>query len=566
MKPFRLGPVPKVFIRWNSNKTVYITTPIFYVNARPHLGHLYSMLLGDTRIRWEKLKPELKTMFVTGTDEHGLKIQAVAEKEGIEPKALVDRVSQNFVQMAQAVDIDYDRFIRTTDADHISAVENFWTVAMEKGLIYKGSHSGWYSVSDEAFYPENQVTDIVDAKTGETKKVSIETRSEVVFQEEENYFFRLSAFRDRLLEFLELNPSFVIPKQKYNELVAELKQENLSDLSVSRPSWRLKWGIAVPNDDSQRIYVWFDALVNYLTAAGYPNAEKQKLTWPPVHIVGKDIMRFHCIYWPIFLMAAGIELPKQVIVHSHWLSGGIKMSKSLGNVVDPLELAEYYDPEPLRMYLMEQSNLGTDCNFSESAFHNHRSKLINKWANIASRIGGAKFDVEKSVDYYFERKFEDIDLVIARDTVIRQPDQVLVARNELLASVASLYDDMDASMQESGQMRALQRWWETVELANVFIQTTQPWAYKAKEGDTEGVAEDKETIKNYIIFLTAEAIRISTICLLPFMPKTGSSLLDRLAVARETRNRNYAKVGTVRYGKGANGRHDPVMRKVDARV
>lgn len=524
------------------------------------------MLLGDTRVRWEKLNPQQKTMFLTGTDEHGLKIQAVAEKEGIEPKQLVDRVSQNFVQIAKAVDIDYDRFIRTTDADHIGAVKHFWNVAMEKGLIYKGSHSGWYSVSDEAFYPANQVTDIVDGKTGETRKVSIETRSEVVLQEEENYFFRLSAFRERLIDFLELNPTFVIPKSKYNQLLAELKLDTLSDLSVSRPSWRLKWGIAVPHDDSQRIYVWFDALVNYLTAAGYPNADLQKLTWPAVHIVGKDIMRFHCIYWPIFLMAAGIELPKQVIVHSHWLSEGFKMSKSLGNVVDPLELAEYYDPEPLRMYLMEQSNLSTDCNFSESAFHNHRSKLINKWANIASRIGGAKFDVEKSVRDHFAGNFDDIDRLISRATVIGGPDQLLSARNELLASIASLYDDMNADMQEFGQMKALQRWWETVELANVFIQTTQPWAYNVKEGEWADIAAERETMKNYIIFLTAEAVRISTICVLPFMPQTGSTLLDRLAVAKETRNRNYAKLGTVQYGEGANGKHEPVMRKVEARV
>lgn len=524
------------------------------------------MLLGDTRVRWEKLKPEQNTMFLTGTDEHGLKIQAVAEKEGIEPKQLVDRVSQNFVQMAKAVDIEYDRFIRTTDADHIAAVKHFWNIAMEKGLIYKGSHSGWYSVSDEAFYPANQVTDVVDAKTGETKKVSIETQSEVVYQEEENYFFRLSAFRDRLLEFLELNPTFVLPKQKHTQLVTELKLETLSDLSVSRPSWRLKWGIRVPNDDSQRIYVWFDALVNYLTAAGYPNVETQKLTWPPVHIVGKDIMRFHCIYWPIFLMAAEIELPKQVIVHSHWLSEGFKMSKSLGNVVDPLELAEYYDPEPLRMYLMEQSNLGTDCNFSESAFFNHRNKLINKWANIASRIGGAKFDVEGSVQDFFDGKFDDIERSIARDTVIGKSGEVLSARNELLASIASLHDDMDSSMQQFGQMKALQRWWETVELANIFIQTTQPWAYKIKDSDSAKAADEKTIMRNYIIFLTAEAVRVSTICLLPFMPRTGSTLLDRLSVANETRTRNYTKLGAVKYGKGANGKHDPVMRKVDARV
>lgn len=569
MKRFPLKALSKRFSRYKSNGTVYVTTPIFYVNARPHLGHLYSMLLGDTRVRWENLKPGQKTMFLTGTDEHGLKIQAVAEKEGIDPKVLVDRVSQNFVQMAEAVNVKYDRFIRTTDNDHVKAVEHFWNAAMEKGLIYKGSHSGWYSVSDEAFYPPSQVEDIIDAKTGQPKKVSIETRNEVVFQEEENYFFRLSAFKDKLIDFLEKNPSFVQPSRKYHELLTELRQEELSDLSVSRPSWRLKWGITVPNDDSQKIYVWFDALINYLTAAGYPQQDMP--IWPPIHIVGKDIMRFHCIYWPIFLMAAGIELPKQVIVHSHWLCDGFKMSKSLGNVVEPIELAQYYDPEPLRIYLMEQSNLGTDCNFSEAALHNHRSRLINKWANIVSRIGGDKFDVEQSVQDFFDGKYSDITEMIKRDAVVEAPDQVLLARDSLVSSISSLFSEMDSSMQEFGQMKALHRWWETVELANVFFQTAQPWVYLKKLTQTQDAdadaAEEQKTLMNYIIFLTAEAVRVSTICVLPFMPKTASGLLDRLGVPDETRNKDFAKLGTVKYGKNANSKHHkPLMRKVESRV
>lgn len=544
-----------------SLKPFYVTTPIFYVNARPHLGHLYSMLLADTRIRWEKLNPTQKTYFLTGTDEHGLKIQAVAEKEGIAPKKLVDRVSQNFVELASAFDIGYDRFMRTTDDDHIRAVKHFWNVAMEKNLLYKGAHRGWYSVSDEAFYPETQIHDVVDATTGKSKKVAIETNSEVVYHEEENYFFRLSEFQDRLIAYLEANPNFVVPARKHAEVLAELRLGPLGDLSVSRPSSRLKWGIDVPNDDSQKIYVWFDALINYITAAGYPEVAKNDMVWPATHVVGKDIMRFHCIYWPIFLMAGGLELPTQVIVHSHWLSEGVKMSKSLGNVVDPMELAEYYDAEPLRFYLMEQSNLATDCKFSESALHNHRSVVINKWANLILRIGGAKFSVEQSVEQNASGGYENLkwDHFTADELNLHE---------KLVTSVSSLYKDMDVHMAEFGHMRALQRWWETVEAANNFFQECQPWLYHTKiETALEQDAADLRLKKDYIVFLTAEAARVASTCLLPFMPHTAGAFLDRLAVLPEFRNGEFTSIGAVSYygGRTNSTKHTPLMRKVEAR-
>lgn len=519
------------------------------------------MLLADTRNRWEKLKPEQKTYFLTGTDEHGLKIQNVAEKEGIEPKELVDRVSQNFVELAGKFDIKYDRFMRTTDADHIDAVKHFWQVAMDKGLLYKGSHQGWYSVSDEAFYPETQIHDIVDPKTGQTKKVSIETNNEVVYHEEENYFFKLSAFQDKLISFLEQNPLFVIPQKKQVEVLAELRLEPLSDLSVSRPSSRLKWGIEVPNDDSQKIYVWLDALINYITAAGYPTKAPEDLVWPATHVVGKDIMRFHCIYWPIFLMACGLELPTLVIVHSHWLSEGVKMSKSLGNVVDPMQLADVYDAEPLRFYLMEQSNLGVDCKFSEDALLNHRSVVINKWANLVSRIGGAKFDIEESVKDNKNGAFSNPELIEM------SPEESTI-RDKLVTSSNTLFAEMDANMIEFGHMRALQRWWETVELANNFFQECQPWLYKKQidAAESEEVKQQLAIKRSYIIFLTSEAARIASTCLVPFMPNTANAFLDRLAVPTTARSSEFTIIGTVAsYGEGANSsKHKPLMRKVEA--
>ncbi|SGZ49955.1 CIC11C00000000907 [Sungouiella intermedia] len=554
MKP----PVLLAFKRCLSQKPFYVTTPIFYVNAKPHLGHLYSMLLADTRNRWELLKPGAKTFFLTGTDEHGLKIQTVAEKEGIEPKVLVDRVSQNFVELATKFNVRYDRFMRTTDEDHLRAVKHFWNVAMEKGLLYKGAHRGWYSVSDEAFYPETQIQDVLDPKTGKAKKVSIETNNEVVYHEEENYFFKLSVFQDKLIEFLEANPQFVIPSKKHSEVMAELRLEPLSDLSVSRPSSRLKWGIEVPNDDSQKIYVWFDALINYITAGGYPHKSTEDMIWPATHVVGKDIMRFHCIYWPIFLMACDLELPTQVIVHSHWLSEGVKMSKSLGNVVDPMNLADVYDVEPLRFYLMEQSNLGVDCKFSEGALQNHRSVVINKWANLISRIGGDKFNVAQSVQDFHQGKFAQFD----HDYPVEEAE----IRDKLVASVNSLHADMNAQMVDFGHMKALQRWWETVELANVFFQESQPWAYKKKiDAAGPNEAEVLALKRSYIIFLTAEASRIASTCLLPFMPNTAGAFLDRLGVGAEFRNSGCASVGAVQnYGEGTNsGKPKPLMRKLD---
>lgn len=516
------------------------------------------MLLADTRNRWELLKGS-KTFFLTGTDEHGLKIQAVAEKEGIDPKVLVDRVSQNFVDLASKFDVRYDRFMRTTDDDHARAVRHFWNVAMEKGLLYKGAHRGWYSVSDEAFYPETQIKDIVDPKTGKSKKVSIETNNEVVYHEEENYFFRLSQFQERLIDFLEETPQFIVPNRKHAEVMAELRLGPLADLSVSRPSSRLKWGIDVPNDESQKIYVWFDALINYITAGGYPEKAPEDMIWPATHVVGKDIMRFHCIYWPIFLMACGLELPTQVIVHSHWLSEGVKMSKSLGNVVDPMELADHYDVEPVRFYLMEQSNLGVDCKFSEGALQSHRSVVINKWANLISRIGGDKFDVAQGVKDFHHGYFAQF----AQQGLTPEETDV---RDTLVASVSSLHADMDAHMAEFGHMKALQRWWETVELANVFFQECQPWAYKKRIGGT-GPQEAKALAlkRSYIIFLTAEAARIASTCLLPFMPKTASSFLDRLGVGPEFRSSGYTSIGSVEtYGEGTNsGKHKQLMRKID---
>ncbi|GEQ71497.1 hypothetical protein JCM33374_g5181 [Metschnikowia sp. JCM 33374] len=515
------------------------------------------MLLADTKVRWEQLDSTKETYFLTGTDEHGLKIQAAAEKGQVDPKLFVDRVSENFKKLASTFKVQADRFIRTTDQDHLETVQYFWKQMIAKGLIYKGSHSGWYSISDEAFYPESQITEAPDRKTGTIKKISIETGNEVHYQEEENYFFRLGQFKTRLIEFLEENPTFVFPESKYRELLSSLKAETLEDLSVSRPSSRLKWGIAVPEDDSQKIYVWFDALVNYLTAAGYPTFKAQeKMTqsdssiWPPdTHIVGKDITRFHCVYWPIFLMAAGVELPKQVLVHSHWLSEGVKMSKSLGNVVDPFGLSECYGTDPTRFYLMENASIANDCKFSEREIQNSYSLLVNKWANICSRVGGEKFSLCKSVLDQSEGRFENINELIMGLGPQDSSAKTIELRDKLVRSINSLYGDMNEEMKNYGQMRALQRWWETVELGNEFFQHCEPWRYQSLAKSEEILHKEYETFANYAVYLCAEAGRVTSICVSPFMPDLASKFLGHWSIPRERRSSNYCLVGAdLKYG------------------
>lgn len=528
------------------------------------------MLLADTRIRWARLQSETPAYFLTGTDEHGLKIQAVAEKEGVDPKALVDRVAQNFQGLAQTFNVKPDRFIRTTDDDHVRAVQHFWRLMESKNLIYKSSHSGWYCVSDEAFYPENQVKDVVDAVTGKIRKVSIETNNEVFQHQEENYFFRLSAFRDQLLDHLVRNPSFVYPPQKAAELLRVLQEEPLEDLSVSRPSSRLKWGIEVPKDPSQKIYVWFDALINYITAAGYPNMPQLPghCIWPALtHIVGKDIMRFHCVYWPAFLIAAGLPLPEQVLVHSHWLSQGVKMSKSLGNVVDPMELAAHYGTDPTRLYLMEQANIGTDCRFSEEALYQRRALLLNKWANIGSRIQGGKFLLKRAMQKMRAGSFEDFSKLFGDHGLSENKQEVVDLVNTLLASVNSLYSDMNVEMTRFGQMYALQRWWETVELGNALFTLAEPWTYGKLLDDDSLLLEQRaafENIMDFVVYATAEVGRTLSICVAPFMPLIANKFLNQLGVSEGNRTADFSLFGLdVTYGDSVQG--GKLMEKVSKR-
>ncbi|KAK6462516.1 tRNA synthetases class I (M)-domain-containing protein [Scheffersomyces coipomensis] len=565
--------------RWNSTKPFYITTPIFYVNAKPHLGHLYSMLLGDTRIRWEKLDPTNKAYFLTGTDEHGLKIQAAAEKLNMEPKELVDQVSQNFKNLAEVLNVNYDRFMRTTDADHAEVVKYFWNLMMEKGYIYEGSHSGWYSISDETFYPETQIEEIID-KDNNKKMIAKESRNEVVYQDEINYFFRLSKFQDQLLKHFEANPEFILPTQRYNQILKELRETKFEDLSISRPSSRLKWSIEVPNDPSQKIYVWFDALLNYITATGYPQAftktddgyiTPQDNPWPATHIVGKDIIKFHCIYWPIFLMAAGVDVPKQVIVHSHWLSDGFKMSKSLGNVVDPLEMLAYYGQDSIRFFLMENSNIDDDCKFSENLLVLSRDMIIGKYANLVTRIGGKSFNIRESIEYYHDKKYEGINELIEQYSVDKSKvEELIKTKDELIIGLDSIYEKMNEKIIKFDYIRAIQEWWLIIDKANYLFQNAEPWLLvkqiKQNKDDIK-VNEQIKVVINFYTFLASETSRISSILINPVMPGLSTKILDRLGVEQGKRFVSDCKIGKdLSYGVDANStKHKLPIERVEIR-
>lgn len=568
MKRFLLATpiVGRRYMSQTSNinkKPFYVTTPIFYVNAAPHLGHLYSMLLCDVRNRWETLNNR-ESLFTTGTDEHGLKVQAAAEKSKKAPKEFVDQLAVIFKRLASTANIKYDRFIRTTDPDHIVAVNEFWKIANEKGYIYQGEHAGWYSVSDETFYPETQIDERIDEKTGEKQMFSKETNTVVTYQKEINYFFRLSLFYDDLIKILKENDDFIIPRSKQVKLMNELElQGKLEDLSVSRPASRLQWGIPVPGDSNQTIYVWFDALVNYLTSAGFPFKlsasidaslkETANKFWPATHVIGKDIIKFHGVYWPCFLLAVGLPVPQQLVVHGHWLSQGVKMSKSIGNVVDPIEMIEYYGTDPLRFFLCESSVLDGDGDFTEERLFFTRNNIMAKFANLIMRSCGTKFNVERAVKSYQNRELADINKLF-KD--YKNGEIITEKYNDLVKKTNLLQDKVGGFYEKFETMKVIESVWDIIIQANQLFQLAEPWGL-----------QNNRKAQDSIIFISLETARISSILLLPIMPTLCMTFLDRFSVSPTSRSIEYTKVGAdLTYGAGANRSGDAPMLKLKKRV
>ncbi|KAI0135706.1 tRNA synthetases class I (M)-domain-containing protein [Daldinia grandis] len=503
------------------DKPYYVTTPIFYVNAAPHVGHLYSMLIADVLKRWQVLKGR-QAILSTGTDEHGMKVQRAAELQDIHPKALCDANSETFKDLAKKANISYDHYIRTTDLEHKDAVEYFWARLRESRYIYETKHEGWYCVSDETYYPDSMVEKRVSPLTGKPFMACIETGSAVEWTEESNYHFRLTAFRDRLLKFYADNPDWVVPRNRYTEVIKWV-QNKLEDLSISRPVSRLDWGIPVPDDPSQTIYVWVDALINYITVAGYPiwtpGSEHTK-GWPAdVHVVGKDILRFHCIYWPALLMALDLPLPKRVLSHGHWLMSRQKMSKSAGNVVNPFFALDRWGVDTVRYFLLNSAAIANDVDYSNSLIvTKYKKGLQGGLGNLLNRITRPKnWNVRDAVISLHKEQSRSIP-------------KMVIKRGEYLESIV---EEVSRCMDELNPSGALKEIMEFVFEANQFLQEAAPWD-RSREGDTVAVEQ--------IIFFTAESVRVMGILLQPFIPEKSSELLDRLGVGSDRRTFEHARL------------------------
>jgi len=361
-------------------KNFYITTPIYYPSAKPHMGHAYSSIIADFFARFKKIDG-FDVNFLTGTDEHGLKIQRAAEKKGLDTLKFCDEISKTFRDLSKTLNLTNTDFIRTTEKRHQKSVQHLWKELKKNDDIYLSKYSGWYSVSDEAFYTDDEIEEL------NGKKVAITSKSSVEWLDEESFFFRLSKWEKPLLDYYNKNPDFISPKTRKNEVISFVKS-GLKDLSVSRKSF--SWGIPVPDNNEHVIYVWLDALTNYISALNYPNTDDELYNkfWPAnIHLIGKDILRFHAVYWPAFLLAAKIPLPKKIYGHGWILSGDEKMSKSKGNILDPIEIIDQYGLDPLRYYLIKEVSFGNDGNISQDKLEDCiNSDLANNFGNLCQRV------------------------------------------------------------------------------------------------------------------------------------------------------------------------------------
>ena len=481
------------------------TTPIFYVNSSPHLGHLYSCLLADAHCRFTKLKtPEKKILFSTGTDEHGLKVQQAASKAGVSPNIFCDDVSDKFRKLFDKCDISYTDFIRTTDDKHKDTVSQVWKSLEARGSIYKSEYRGWYSVQEEAFVPDNSVEDrdgvMVSAETGQR----LEWASEV------NWMFRLSSYQDQLLSW-HRGQRPVCPDMFRGQVLAWIN-EGLVDLSVSRPSSRLHWGIPVPGDPDQTIYVWIDALVNYLTVANYPGLN----LWPPtVQVLGKDILKFHAIYWPAMLMCLQLPLPQKLLVHCHWTVDNVKMSKSLGNVVDPNILIDKYSSDGVRYFLLREGVPHSDGNFSESSMIQLLNlELADTLGNLLNRCSSKGVNKEQIVPKY-PPSF----------------DHICSLHQDLISQLQHLRSLVEDCYEQFHFYQGCVHIMTVLRLTNQFVQEHQPWTLKAEA--------DQEKLK-WILSTCFETLRISGILLQPVVPRLANKLLYKLGVHEDLRTWEHA--------------------------
>jgi methionyl-tRNA synthetase len=478
----------------------YITTPIYYVNAEPHLGHAYATMLADAIARAHRLLGE-DVLFLTGTDEHGQKVERAARKAGVEPIAFVDRVSGAFRALFRELNVSNDDFIRTTEARHRRSVEAIWRRVRDRGDLYKGPYEGWYCTVDEIFVPETQ---LVDGRRCPTCGSQVERLSE------ESYYFRLEKYQDALLQHYRGHPEFVRPDIRLNEVVAFV-ESGLQDLSVSRTSF--KWGIPVPDDPAHVMYVWFDALTNYITAAGFGSdaaSDRQRFArfWPAdLHLIGKEILRQHAVYWPAFLMSADLPLPRQVFAHGWWTMSGAKMSKTLGNVVRPQGYAKVFGVDGLRYFVLREMALGQDASFTDEAvLTRYNADLANDLGNLVSRTG-------TMIERY-------------RDGVIPAPGPVAPADDELRDVAGRVIQSTMAHARAFAFHRALADVWELVARTNKYIVEREPWKLARASNDRDAL--------DGALYHTADAVRIIAALVEPVMPESAARIRAMLGIPSES--------------------------------
>jgi len=483
----------------------YITSPIYYVNDVPHIGHAYTTLSCDVMARFQRLDGR-DVFFLTGTDEHGQKVEKSAKDAGMEPQPFTDKVSKNFRDLARRMNYSNDDFIRTTEPRNIVASQALWEKLAENGHIRLGTYAGWYAVRDEAYYAESELKD------GPGGKKIAPSGAEAEWVEEPSYFFDLASWQDRLLKYYDDNPGFILPQSRRNEVVSFVKG-GLQDLSISRTSF--KWGVPVPGDPGHIMYVWLDALANYLTAVGYPdvNGAMFRRYWPAdLHMVGKDILRFHAVYWPAFLMGADLEVPRRIFAHGWWTNEGQKISKSLGNVIEPHAIVERYGLDSVRYFLLREVPFGNDGDYSHRAMVGRlNGDLANDLGNLAQRVLA----------------------MVNRNCGARLPEPGTYTADDqaLLDQGYRLLDAVRGRMDVQAFHEALDVVWTVVRAANTYVDRQAPWALR----------KDDPARMATVLYVLAETIRHIAVVLQPFMPDAMAKLLDQLAVPAAARG--FATVG-----------------------
>ena len=477
----------------------YITTPIYYVNGAPHVGHAYTSIACDVLARWKRLAG-FDVMFLTGTDEHGQKVAKAAEAEGVDPQAFVDRISADFRDMADRMNVSYDQFIRTTEPRHKVSCAALWERIAASGNIYLGGYEGWYAVRDEAFYGEDELVTLADGTRAAPSGAPVE------FVTEPSYFFKLSEFQERLLAFYEANPGFIGPESRRRE-VTSFVRGGLNDLSISRTSF--SWGIPVPGDPAHVMYVWLDALNNYVTACGFPDADAALWRfWPAdVHLVGKEIVRFHAVYWPAFLMAAGLKLPARVFSNGWLTIEGEKMSKSLGNFIDPRPLAETYGLDALRFFLLREVPFGNDGDFNLRALVSRMNvELANDLGNLAQRSLS----------------------LIAQNCGGGLPGRGALTEDDaqMLGMADALPTLMGERMDRQTLSEALEDVWKVIRAANGYIDRQAPWALRRTDPER----------MTHVLRVLADVLRTVATVLQPFMPDSMARMLDQLGAPAAARD------------------------------